>query len=185
MPILEQVINFRWHLVTLTHFLCQDFLTPSWPVGIFTGVILFHSWGGDCYHNWSGPPWREDHWVKGSCRQSGRYVPQSQASFCVPENRCQSSQRQTGHSIWGGQQAHRWRQCELFVPFRKPENNKLGTFVQELAKYDQECPPDVMESEDSLFLLYTSGSTGKPKGVVHSQAGYLLYVAMTHEVRER
>ena len=51
-----------------------------------------------------------------------------------------------------------------------------------MAKYERECPPDVMDSEDSLFLLYTSGSTGKPKGVVHSQAGYLLYAAFTHNV---
>ena len=36
-----------------------------------------------------------------------------------------------------------------------------------------------MKSEDPLFLLYTSGSTGKPKGLVHSQAGYLLYAAVT------
>ena len=33
-----------------------------------------------------------------------------------------------------------------------------------------------------LFLLYTSGSTGKPKGIVHTQAGYLLYAMMTHQM---
>uniref|UniRef100_A0A4W3JP95 acetate--CoA ligase n=1 Tax=Callorhinchus milii TaxID=7868 RepID=A0A4W3JP95_CALMI len=42
------------------------------------------------------------------------------------------------------------------------------------------CEPVAMESEDLLFLLYTSGSTGKPKGLVHTQAGYLLYAALTH-----
>jgi acetyl-CoA synthetase len=36
------------------------------------------------------------------------------------------------------------------------------------------CEPEIMDSEDPLFLLYTSGSTGKPKGVQHSQAGYIL-----------
>jgi acetyl-CoA synthetase len=45
-----------------------------------------------------------------------------------------------------------------------------------------------MHSEDPLFILYTSGSTGKPKGLVHTTAGYLLFVAMTHhfvfDVRE-
>jgi acetyl-CoA synthetase len=41
--------------------------------------------------------------------------------------------------------------------------------------------PEVMESEDPLFILYTSGSTGKPKGVQHSSAGYLLHAAMTHK----
>ena len=37
-----------------------------------------------------------------------------------------------------------------------------------------------MKAEDPLFILYTSGSTGKPKGVLHTTAGYLLWVAMTH-----
>lgn len=35
-------------------------------------------------------------------------------------------------------------------------------------------------SEDPLFILYTSGSTGKPKGVVHTMAGYLLHVSLSH-----
>ncbi|MBU6375885.1 MAG: acetate--CoA ligase, partial [Bdellovibrionales bacterium] len=40
--------------------------------------------------------------------------------------------------------------------------------------------PEVMESEDPLFILYTSGSTGKPKGVLHTTAGYILYASLTH-----
>eukprot|EP00922_Rhytidocystis_sp_ex-Travisia-forbesii_P054236 GHVS01080449.1.p1 GENE.GHVS01080449.1~~GHVS01080449.1.p1 ORF type:complete len:732 (-),score=110.78 GHVS01080449.1:359-2554(-) len=43
------------------------------------------------------------------------------------------------------------------------------------------CPLEMVDSEDTLFILYTSGSTGTPKGVVHSSAGYLLYVALTHK----
>jgi acetyl-CoA synthetase len=43
------------------------------------------------------------------------------------------------------------------------------------------CEPEVMDSEDPLFLLYTSGSTGKPKGVQHSQAGYILHAQNTME----
>jgi acetyl-CoA synthetase len=43
------------------------------------------------------------------------------------------------------------------------------------------CEPEVMQSEDPLFLLYTSGSTGKPKGVQHSQAGFILWAQMTME----
>ena len=44
-----------------------------------------------------------------------------------------------------------------------------------------ECPVEMMDSEDPLFILYTSGSTGKPKGVLHTTAGYGLYAAMTHK----
>lgn len=51
-------------------------------------------------------------------------------------------------------------------------------------KEDAYCEPAVMDSEDMLFLLYTSGSTGKPKGLVHSQAGYLLFAALTHKVMD-
>ncbi|MCW8895385.1 acetate--CoA ligase [Sulfurimonas sp.] len=43
------------------------------------------------------------------------------------------------------------------------------------------CAPEVMDSEDPLFLLYTSGSTGKPKGVQHNSAGYILWAQMTME----
>ena len=43
------------------------------------------------------------------------------------------------------------------------------------------CEPEIMDSEDPLFLLYTSGSTGKPKGVQHSSAGYILWAQMTME----
>ncbi|WP_276882567.1 acetate--CoA ligase [Campylobacter cuniculorum] len=43
------------------------------------------------------------------------------------------------------------------------------------------CEPEIMDSEDLLFLLYTSGSTGKPKGVMHSSAGYILWAQMTME----
>ena len=42
--------------------------------------------------------------------------------------------------------------------------------------------PEVIDSEDPLFILYTSGSTGKPKGVLHTTAGYLLHVTLTHRM---
>ena len=45
----------------------------------------------------------------------------------------------------------------------------------------EECSIEPMDSEDPLFILYTSGSTGKPKGVLHSTAGYLLHVTMSHK----
>ncbi|ELK36542.1 PREDICTED: acetyl-coenzyme A synthetase 2-like, mitochondrial, partial [Myotis davidii] len=59
---------------------------------------------------------------------------------------------------------------------------KLDVPLEEaMAKEDPVCAPESMGSEDMLFLLYTSGSTGKPKGLVHTQAGYLLFAAMTHK----
>ena len=42
-----------------------------------------------------------------------------------------------------------------------------------------ECEPELMDSEDVLFILYTSGSTGKPKGVVHTCGGYMVYTCYT------
>ena len=44
-----------------------------------------------------------------------------------------------------------------------------------------QCEPELMDSEDPLFILYTSGSTGKPKGVLHTTAGYLLGASITHK----
>ncbi|XP_056669783.1 acetyl-coenzyme A synthetase 2-like, mitochondrial isoform X2 [Monodelphis domestica] len=52
---------------------------------------------------------------------------------------------------------------------------------EEMAKENPVCAPEIMDSEDMLFMLYTSGSTGKPKGLVHTQAGYLLFAAVTHK----
>ena len=48
---------------------------------------------------------------------------------------------------------------------------------EELDKVDDNCPAEVMDSEDPLFILYTSGSTGKPKGMVHTCGGYMVYTA--------
>jgi acetyl-CoA synthetase len=50
-----------------------------------------------------------------------------------------------------------------------------------ISKQPITCEPEVVDSEDPLFILYTSGSTGKPKGVLHTTAGYLLQAAMTHK----
>ena len=50
---------------------------------------------------------------------------------------------------------------------------------EELEKVDDNCPAQVMDSEDPLFILYTSGSTGKPKGMVHTCGGYMVYTTYT------
>lgn len=49
----------------------------------------------------------------------------------------------------------------------------------EIKKVNADCPAEVMNSEDMLFILYTSGSTGKPKGVVHTTGGYMVYADYT------
>ncbi|TIN48270.1 MAG: acetate--CoA ligase [Mesorhizobium sp.] len=54
-------------------------------------------------------------------------------------------------------------------------------YHDEIATVEAECKPEKMKAEDPLFILYTSGSTGKPKGVLHTTAGYLVYVSMTHQ----
>lgn len=51
----------------------------------------------------------------------------------------------------------------------------------EMAKASTNCPIEIMDAEDPLFILYTSGSTGKPKGVLHTTGGYLVYAALTHQ----
>lgn len=50
------------------------------------------------------------------------------------------------------------------------------------AKQSTVCEPEVMDSEDPLFILYTSGSTNKPKGVLHTTGGYILFAAITHKL---
>jgi len=55
------------------------------------------------------------------------------------------------------------------------------SYQEAIAAASADCPYELMDSEDPLFILYTSGSTGTPKGVVHSTAGYLLQAAMTHK----
>jgi acetyl-CoA synthetase len=54
-------------------------------------------------------------------------------------------------------------------------------YQQAIEAVSADCEPEIMDSEDPLFILYTSGSTGKPKGVVHTTAGYLLMSAMSHK----
>ena len=41
------------------------------------------------------------------------------------------------------------------------------------------CPTEVMDAEDPLFILYTSGTTGKPKGLLHTHGGYQVFTSTT------
>jgi len=63
----------------------------------------------------------------------------------------------------------------------KPEMKQGRDFdwQTEMEKVDGDCPAEVMDSEDLLFILYTSGSTGKPKGMVHTCGGYMVYIGYT------
>jgi acetyl-CoA synthetase len=65
------------------------------------------------------------------------------------------------------------------VPMYAPRDQWYAELVDAQLKH---CEPVVMAAEDPLFILYTSGSTGKPKGVLHTTGGYLVYVALTHEL---
>lgn len=49
----------------------------------------------------------------------------------------------------------------------------------EKVPYETYIEPEVMDSEDPLFILYTSGSTGKPKGVIHTTGGYMVMTSLT------
>jgi acetyl-CoA synthetase len=61
-------------------------------------------------------------------------------------------------------------------------NPQRDVWYQEItAGQSTDCPPEMMDAEDPLFILYTSGSTGKPKGVLHTSGGYLLFAAITHK----
>ena len=55
-------------------------------------------------------------------------------------------------------------------------------YDEAMASASADCPPEVVNAEDPLFILYTSGSTGKPKGVMHTTGGYLLWASLTHEI---
>jgi acetyl-CoA synthetase len=64
------------------------------------------------------------------------------------------------------------------VPMKEGRDIRYSDVRHEL---DTNCPPEMMNAEDPLFILYTSGSTGKPKGVVHTTGGYAVWAATTFD----
>ncbi|HTQ65241.1 MAG TPA: acetate--CoA ligase [Puia sp.] len=69
-----------------------------------------------------------------------------------------------------------------YMPVSMKEDRDLW-WEEEIKKVEMngnpDCPAEIMDAEDMLFILYTSGSTGKPKGVVHTCGGYMVYTNYT------
>jgi acetyl-CoA synthetase len=72
--------------------------------------------------------------------------------------------------------------CIVYKRNGDPVNMKNGRDIwwhDLLEGVSTENTAEVMDSEDTLFILYTSGSTGKPKGVLHTTAGYMVFAEYT------
>ncbi len=76
------------------------------------------------------------------------------------------------------------KKCLVIKRTNKTVEMKSGrdVYYEDIVKNVEDfCEPEILNSEDPLFILYTSGSTGKPKGVMHTTGGYIVYASMTHE----
>lgn len=70
--------------------------------------------------------------------------------------------KRTGHDVKMEQGRDYWWHDLMALPIASPN-----------------CPTEVMDAEDPLFILYTSGTTGKPKGILHTHGGYSVYTSTT------
>lgn len=66
--------------------------------------------------------------------------------------------------------------AEVFMDGRRDTTWDEEMLAPDIGNY---CEPEMMNSEDPLFILYTSGSTGKPKGLIHATGGYLVFTNLT------
>lgn len=71
--------------------------------------------------------------------------------------------KRTGHDVYMENDRDFWYHDLMGLPIANPN-----------------CPTEIMDSEDMLFILYTSGTTGKPKGLLHTHGGYAVYTSTTH-----
>jgi acetyl-CoA synthetase len=74
--------------------------------------------------------------------------------------------------------------CIVFNRCNQQVEMKAGRDVwwhELMAEASADCPAEPLDSEHPLYILYTSGSTGKPKGVLHTTAGYLLGISISHK----